>query len=611
MCGIVGIVSRVGQDSVTQRLLEGLKRLEYRGYDSAGIATLQNGELFVRRAAGKLQALQDLVKSDPISGHIGIGHTRWATHGVPSQANAHPHSNGKVSVVHNGIIENYAVIKDRLMSLGYTFLSQTDTEAVVHLLSYYLDQNLSPLEAFRKTLGDIEGAFALAILITGEENFMLVARHGSPLVIGHGDREVMIGSDALALSPWVQKMQYLNDGDYAVIRAGEVEIYNTHHQQITHPLKETNYTGETATKGEFAHFMLKEIFEQPLALKNTLLSFINTENQTLNNLSSLDWNSISRLTIVACGTAYYAASVAKYWFEMIARLPVEVDIASEFRYREPTLPEGGAAIFISQSGETIDTLMAMGLAHSQGQKTIGIINTPESSIARQADHTLYTLAGPEIGVASTKAFTAQLVTLACLVLEAAQKRGSLSQEQVQEYIENLLDLPTVFYQVLQNESTFQDIAALFKEVQDVIYLGRGTSYPIALEGALKLKEISYIHAEGCAAGEIKHGPIALIDHKVPVIILAPNDQWMVKTLSNMQEVVAREGKAICFTDALGREKIAVDHIEATVVEMPASNLLTAPLIYTIPMQLIAYYTAVLRGANVDQPRNLAKSVTVE
>lgn len=611
MCGIIGIISRREKDSVTHRLVEGLKRLEYRGYDSAGVGTLKDGKLFIRRAAGKLDALENLLHTDPISGHIGIGHTRWATHGVPSKENAHPHSNGKVSVVHNGIIENYAKIKDRLVSLGYTFSSQTDTEAVVHLLSFYLDQKLQPLEAFQKTLDDIEGAFALAILITGEEDFLFVARNGSPLVIGHGDQEMMVGSDALALSPWVQKIQYLDDGDYAIIQADNASIYNKDHQQVTHPLKETAHTGEAVTKGDFDHFMLKEIFEQPLSVKNTLASFIDPETQALTLSDAIDWTSISRLTIVACGTAYYAASVAKYWFEMLAHLPVEIDIASEFRYREPVLPKDGLSLFISQSGETIDTLMALTLAQTQGQKTVAIVNTPESSIARQADHVFYTLAGPEIGVASTKAFTAQLATLACLVLQAAQKRQTLSQEKIKDYIKDLHNLPTIFHQILQNDSSFQKVAALFKDVQDIIYLGRGISYPIALEAALKLKEISYIHAEGCAAGEIKHGPIALIDSKVPVVILAPHDQWMVKTLSNMQEVVARGGRAICFTDAQGHEKIKADHMEAQVIEIPSSNILTAPLIYSLPMQLIAYHTAVLRGVNVDQPRNLAKSVTVE
>lgn len=608
MCGIVGIV---GKEAVAERLLDGLKRLEYRGYDSAGIATLDNGKLSVRRASGKLQALRDLVKSSPVTGNTGIGHTRWATHGSPTVDNAHPHSDKKVTVVHNGIIENHAILKERLLKLGYVFTSQTDTETVVHLLSYYLDQGLPPLEAFRKTLGDIEGAYALAILITGHDGLILVARNGSPLVVGHGEGENMVGSDALALSPWVRKIQYLDDGDYGVIRANSVEIYNSDHEIVHHPLRETEYTGEKISKGHYDHFMLKEIFEQPETLKETLRSFIDVEKGTLFGATTIPWSSISRLTIVACGTSYYAACVAKYWFEILVNLPVDVDIASEFRYRSPVLSEGGAALFISQSGETIDTLMALELAKEKKQRTIGLINARESSISRQADHVLYTLAGPEIGVASTKAFTAQLGVLACLVLEAAQERGVMTPKQVNDYLLELQDLPTILYQVLQNDKKFRDVAEILKEARDVLYLGRGTSYPIALEGALKLKEISYIHAEGCASGEIKHGPIALVDTKVPVVILAPNDRWMLKTLSNAQEVVARGAKNICFTDSKGKAKIQADHLEAVIVDMPNTSLLTAPIVYTIPMQLISYYTAVLRGTNVDQPRNLAKSVTVE
>lgn len=608
MCGIVGIV---GKEDVTERLLDGLKRLEYRGYDSAGIATLNHGQLTIRRASGKLQVLRDFVKSNPLFGNTGIAHTRWATHGSPTEDNAHPHSNEKVTVVHNGIIENHAILKKRLLDLGHAFTSQTDTETVVHLFSSYLEGGMAPLEAFRKTLGDIEGAYALAILVTGHDGMILVARHGSPLVVGHGDGENMVGSDALAVAPWVRKIQYLDDGDYGVIRTNSVEIYNSDHEIVHHPLKDTELTGAKISKGDYEHFMLKEIFEQPVTLKDTFLSYMDTQAGTLKKISTVSWDKISRLTIVACGTSYYAACVAKYWFEILAQLPVDVDIASEFRYRSPVLPEGGAALFISQSGETIDTLMALELAKEQGQQTIGLINAPESSISRQAHHVLYTVAGPEIGVASTKAFTAQLGVLACMVLEAAQTRGVLTAQQVNEHILELQDLPTLLYQVLQNDQKLRDMAEILKESHDILYLGRGTSYPVALEGALKLKEISYIHAEACAGGEIKHGPIALVDVNVPVVILAPHDRWMVKTLSNAQEVAARGAKVICFTDSMGKAKIQADHLDAVIVEMPNSSLLTAPIIYTIPMQLIAYYTAVLKGTNVDQPRNLAKSVTVE
>ena len=491
------------------------------------------------------------------------------------------------------------------------FTSQTDTEVVPHLISYYLEQGKTPLEAFRATLSEIEGAFALAVLIKGQDDLIFVARQGSPLVIGRGEGENMIGSDALTLAAWVKNIQYLEDGDYALISGDSVEIFDKQHHSVEREIQQTHLTGDSVSKGTYDHFMLKEIFEQPVAIKNTLMSMIDANTMSLNSGLTIDWSSISRLTIVACGTSYYAANVAKYWFEMMARLSVEIDIASEFRYRDPALPEGGAALFISQSGETIDTLMALNLAKEQGQTTIGIVNAPESSIARQADHVLYTQAGPEIGVASTKAFTAQLAVLACLAIEAGRARGHLSLAQSKEMVAELLVLPTEIYQVLQKESDFKKIADQIKNAQDVIFLGRGTNYPIAMEGALKLKELSYIHAEGCPSGEIKHGPIALIDATVPVIVIAPSDRWMAKTLSNMQEVIARGAQAICFTDAQGKLKLEADQVSSAIVEMPMTTPLTAPIVYTIPMQLLAYYTALLRGSDVDQPRNLAKSVTVE
>ncbi len=611
MCGIVGIV---GNEPVSQRLLGGLKRLEYRGYDSAGIAVLESSQGYpidIRRAAGKLNALADLIAHDPLEGNIGIAHTRWATHGKATQENAHPHFTDRVAVVHNGIIENFAVLKEKLLADGAVFTSQTDTEVVAHLMSSYLDQGQSPLEALRSTLEDIEGAFALAFIIQGNDDVMLVARHGSPLVIGRGQGENMIGSDALALASWVKDMQYLEDGDYGLIYRDDVQIYNKQHQPVDRPIQQTNLSGNSVSKGTYDHFMLKEIYEQPTAIQNTLLSLIDSETQSINTSLGLDWASVSRLTIVACGTSYYAASVAKYWFEMIAHLSVETDIASEFRYRDPVLPEGGVALFISQSGETIDTLMAMSLAKEKGQQTIGLVNAPESSIARQADHALYTYAGPEIGVASTKAFTAQLTVLACLAIDAGKARGHITEGQAKAMVNELLALPAVIYQVLQKESDYQRVAEQIKAVQDVIFLGRGTNYPIAMEGALKLKELSYIHAEGCPSGEIKHGPIALIDTSVPVVVVAPSDRWMTKTLSNMQEVVARGAQAICFTDTEGKVKVEEDQMDSLIVQMPNSSPLTAPIIYTIPMQMLAYHTALLRGADVDQPRNLAKSVTVE
>jgi glutamine---fructose-6-phosphate transaminase (isomerizing) len=608
MCGIVGIV---GQHSVAQRLIEGLKRLEYRGYDSAGIATLEHNQICLRRAKGKLQALQELIAQSPIQGTTGIGHTRWATHGVPSEVNAHPHRSEKVAIAHNGIIENYAEIKERLLQKSHTFSSQTDTEVVVHLITDYLDQGLSPLEALRRTLDGLKGAFALAILVKDEEGTLLAARRGSPLVIGEGDGESFVGSDALVLAPWTQQLRYLEEGDYAVVTAKETVIYDAHHQVVERPLKTSPVSVDSTTKGGYDHFMLKEIFEQPTTVKETLASLINTESNTLNLPVSIEWHSIPKLTMVACGTSYFSTAVAKYWFEMIAKIPVEIDIASEFRYRDAPLPQGGATLFISQSGETIDTLEAMKQARENQQTTIAIVNVAASSMDRLADHTLYTKAGPEIGVASTKAFTAQLAVLACLCLEAALKRGVLSEADVKDHLQHLLNLPNDLYGILQKETEYQQLARLLQPARDALYLGRGTSYPIAMEGALKLKEISYIHAEGYAAGEMKHGPIALIDEQMPVIVLAPSDKWMVKTLSNLQEVVARGGKVICFTDRIGREQIDKDKIPAQVVELPMTTLLTAPFLYAIPMQLLAYDTAVFKGTDVDQPRNLAKSVTVE
>lgn len=608
MCGIIGIV---GNKPVAQRLIDGLKRLEYRGYDSAGIATLDGKKICVRRAKGKLQALQDLFDKDPISGLIGIGHTRWATHGIPSEVNAHPHSSGKVAVVHNGIIENYAHLKEQLQKKGYKFLSQTDTEVVVHLMTDYLNQGLDSLKALQQTLQDIEGAFALVILVKGENNTLLVARRGSPLVIGESDEESFVGSDALVLAPWTQKLRYLEEGDYAVISTQGSTIYDATHKPVDRPLKTISVSADAATKNGFDHFMLKEIFEQPTTIKNTLDSLTDQDSEHLKLPVSIDWTNISKLTMVACGTSYFSTAVAKYWFEMIAKLPVEIDIASEFRYREPPLPAGGAALFISQSGETVDTLEAMKQAKASNQTTIAIVNVPESSMDRLADYTIHTKAGPEIGVASTKAFTAQLAVLACLCLDAAQKRNVLTMAEARKHLQDLLNLPNEIYGVLQKEADFQQAAHRLQPARDALYLGRGTNFPIAMEGALKLKEISYIHAEGYAAGEMKHGPIALIDELMPVIVLAPSDKWMVKTLSNLQEVIARGGIAICFTDKIGREHIEKDQITTQVVEMPTTQPLTAPILYAVPMQLLSYYTAVLKGTDVDQPRNLAKSVTVE
>lgn len=607
MCGIVGLVS---QTEVSERLLEGLKRLEYRGYDSAGIATIVHDQILYRRAKGKLRYLQEVVAQSPIQGKIGIGHTRWATHGSPSVENAHPHVSDKVAVVHNGIIENFAELKLRLVELGHQFNSQTDTEVVAHLITEYLANDLTPLEAIRKTLHDLKGAFALAIVFREHADLMVVARRGSPLVIGFGDNEMAIGSDAMALSLWTSNLSYLEEGDYALITTSGAEIYNKEHELVVRPIRQSLVTSDAVSKGNYRHFMLKEIFEQPTTLEKTLRQYVGEQGIAIPQLD-MDWSRVPRLQIVACGTAYYAGMVAKYWFEKYARLSVDVDIASEFRYRNPCLTPGGVSLVISQSGETIDTLKALTLAKESQQQTIALVNVPESSIARQADHILYTQAGPEIGVASTKAFTAQLMVLACLALHVAKQRQAMDDSQLAEFIEALQGLSQEVTKVLEHDEWVQDIAENLKRSRDTLFLGRGTGYPIALEGALKLKELSYIHAEAYPSGELKHGPIALIDEDMPVLVIAPNDDWMVKTLSSVQEVVARGGQVTCFTDAQGKDLIESEHIDCKTIEMPAIHPFTAPILYTIPLQLVSYYTALVRGTDVDQPRNLAKSVTVE
>lgn len=609
MCGIVGIIST---EPVATKLLEGLKRLEYRGYDSAGIATLVDGKIERRRAQGKLINLQDVLKSRPLAGMIGIGHTRWATHGAPTKENAHPHKSDSVAVVHNGIIENFAELKVMLEGEGHSFNSQTDTEVIVHLLTHYLRQGSPPLQAVQKALHQFKGAFALAITFTGHDNLMIVARRGSPLVIGYGESDVMIGSDALALAPWTQKLSYLEEGDYATLTLKEITIYDKNDQIVERPIRQSTVSGESVSKGTYRHYMLKEIFEQPTAVGNTLNSLICQENLSADipNLS-IDWTDVSRITIVACGTAYYAGVVAKYWIEKYAKIPVEIDIASEFRYRDSPLCGKGVAIFISQSGETIDTLCALQLAAAEGQQTVAIVNVPESSLARQAQHVIYTQAGPEIGVASTKAFTCQLTVLACLALTIGRARGVLTAEEETKMIQTLLELPAQILTQLQRDHTFAELSEHLHQAQDILYLGRGTSYPIAMEGALKMKELSYIHAEGYPAGELKHGPIALIDSKMPVVVIAPGDTWLGKTISNLQEVMARGAKILCFTDSKGAKELHDLRHQIKVCLLPDLDPFTAPIVYTIPIQFLAYYTALLRGTDVDQPRNLAKSVTVE
>ena len=607
MCGIIGIL---GSDDAAPRLIEGLKRLEYRGYDSAGIATLVNGSIHRRRAQGKLANLAAVLEDDPLDGDAGIGHTRWATHGVPNETNAHPHATSRVAVVHNGIIENFQELRAELAAAGHNFESDTDTEAIAALLTQQLDAGGTPREAVAQTLPRLHGAFALAIVFAGEHDLMVGARRGSPLAIGYGDGEMFIGSDALALAPLTKRICYLDEGDWAEITRTGAQVFDESGAEVDRPIRETELSGALIGKGNYDHFMQKEIFEQPAVVGDTLQSFINATTREI-SLPDLpfDLATVPRITVVACGTACYAGWVAKYWLEKVARIPVEIDIASEFRYREAPMPEGGVALFVSQSGETADTLAALRHCRDQGQYIVSVVNVGESSIARESDVVLPTLAGPEIGVASTKAFTTQLAVLACFAIAAARARGALDDAGAAALAGALTEVPSRMTEVLNHDEALREIAHEVAKARDVLYLGRGTAFPIAMEGALKLKEISYIHAEGYAAGEMKHGPIALIDAAVPVIVLAPNDELFDKTLSNVEEVIARGGKVVFMSDRAGVAKLADKAFAA--VEMPAVDPFVAPLLYAIPIQLLAYHTAVVKRTDVDQPRNLAKSVTVE
>jgi len=607
MCGIVGIV---GKERVAERLLEGLRRLEYRGYDSAGIATICNGAIERRRAEGKLDNLARRMHNDIPEGVLGIGHTRWATHGVPNETNAHPHATDKVAVVHNGIIENYRELKAELEAAGRTLASETDTEVVAHLISQYLDEGLAPADATAKALARFEGAFALGIVFAGHDNMMIAARKGSPLAIGYGTGEMFIGSDAMALAPMTQRITYLEDGDWAVINGTGVTIRDASGAKVERAIRETAVSGALAGKAGHPHYMLKEIYEQPQVIGDTLKSFLNPADETI-TLPPLpvDLAIVPKITLSACGTAFYAALTAKYWFERIARVPVDVEVASEFRYRDPVLPEGGLAIFISQSGETADTLAALRECKKRHQHVISVVNVPESSIARESDAILPTYAGPEIGVASTKAFTTQLTVLACLAIVTARARGVLSAEREAVLAKALTEVPARANEVLNHDARIRTLAKEVAQARDVLYLGRGTSFPMALEGALKLKEITYIHAEGYAAGEMKHGPIALIDKSVPVIVIAPTDELFDKTASNMQEVMARGGRVIFLTDGQGAKKLG--GTTSACIALPDVDPFVAPILHAIPVQLLAYHTAVIKGTDVDQPRNLAKSVTVE
>jgi glucosamine--fructose-6-phosphate aminotransferase (isomerizing) len=609
MCGIVGII---GKGEVTPHLVEGLKRLEYRGYDSSGIATIHNGNIVRARAEGKIKNLEKILQDNTPQGSIGIGHTRWATHGLPNTTNAHPHATEKVAVVHNGIIENYRAIKEELESYQMRFESETDTEVIAQLVTHYMNQGDSPQDAANKTFDRLEGAYSLALIFAGEDNLMIGARQGTPLAVGYGDGEMYLASDSYALAPLTNKICFLEDGDRVMVTRDSARIYDVANDDVVRAVRVTAQSGAVMGKGEYPHFMLKEIYEQPAVIGDTLNSFINptTGQITLPADITKILKSTPRITLIACGTAYYAASVAKYWFEQIARIPVELDVASEFRYREAPMPEGGLAIFISQSGETLDTLEALRYAKSQNQTILSIINAIETTIERESDYCLNTLAGPEIAVASTKATTCQLTTLACLAIAAAAERGNINDDQVMEYTDALRHVPTVASEILNHDSAIKDIAGSISKAHYVLYLGRGNLFPIAMEGALKLKEISYITAEGYAAGEMKHGPIALIDDTVPVVVLAPsNDVLFEKTASNIQETVARGGKVFMISDAKGVESLKDNSIWS--VTMADVHPFVAPILYAIPVQLLAYHIAVIKGTDVDQPRNLAKSVTVE
>ena len=607
MCGIIGII---GKADVAPLLVDGLKRLEYRGYDSAGIATIVDGEIGRRRAEGKLANLADLVERKPLPGRIGIGHTRWATHGVPNETNAHPHATKRAALVHNGIIENFQELRSELEVQGCRFESESDTEVVVQLLTCYLQQGMTPIQATKKTLGRLEGAFALAIVFAGEQDLMIGARRGSPLAVGYGDGEMFLGSDALALAPLTSKLSYLDEGDWVVLTSSSADVFDAEGNRVTREIKESAISGAMIGKGNYRHFMLKEIYEQPAVIGDTLRALFNptTRRMQLPELP-VDLATVSRFGITACGTAYLAGFVSRYWFEKIARVPVDLDIASEFRYREAPMPKDGVLLSISQSGETIDTLEAMRYGKRAGQTLLSIVNVAESAIARESHGSLHTLAGPEIGVASTKAFTTQLTVLAALAIEAAVARGTIDDDRASALTAALLEVPSRAAEVLNHDEKIREIAETVAAARDVLFLGRGTSYPIALEGALKLKEISYIHAEGYAAGEMKHGPIALIDDNVPVVVIAPSDEMFDKTASNIQQVVARGGKVILISDAKGIA--AAGKYAIASIELPAVDPFVAPILYAIPVQLLAYHTAVLKGTDVDQPRNLAKSVTVE
>ncbi len=608
MCGIVGIL---GREPVAGSLVSALKLLEYRGYDSAGIATLENGQLTRLRAQGKLRNLEARLTTEPLRGTIGIGHTRWATHGKPTEHNAHPHATDRLAVVHNGIIENFRDLRRELEKDGAEFRSETDTEVVAHLVSREMDKGRVPLDAVRAALPRLRGAFALAFLFRGEDNLLIGARKGSPLAIGHGEGEMFLGSDAIALAPFTDAISYLEEGDCVVLTREDVSFFDAEGHKVERTVLKSNTPAFRVDKGSYRHFMAKEIHEQPEVVQHTLARYLDmtAERVYLRAKLPFEWRDLARVSISACGTSYFAGLVARYWFERLARLPVDIDVASEFRYREAPLQSGGLAIFVSQSGETADTLATLRYAREHRQHVLAIVNVPGSAIARESDVVMPTLAGPEIGVASSKAFTCQLAVLACLAIAAGRARGVLSEEDERKLVRSLIQVPRLMSEALALEAHVQQLARTLAGSQNVLYLGRGTSFPVALEGALKLKEISYIHAEGYAAGELKHGPIALIDEKMPVIVIAPYDRVFEKTLSNLQEVAARRGRIILITDPEGAKAAEPEPLSA--ITLPAMPAAITPLVYAIAVQLIAYHTAVEMGTDVDQPRNLAKSVTVE
>jgi glucosamine--fructose-6-phosphate aminotransferase (isomerizing) len=608
MCGIVGILGRA---PVAEPLVDSLKRLEYRGYDSAGVATLEGKHLARRRAEGKLKNLEARLQAKPLAGHTGIGHTRWATHGKPTENNAHPHATDRVAVVHNGIIENFRELREALQEKGTVFKTETDTEIVLHLVDDLLAQGFGPVDAVKAALAQLRGAFALGFIFAGEDDLMIGARNGPPLAIGYGEGEMYLGSDAIALGPFTDTIAYLEDGDWVVLTRKGAVIYDKHNAVVHRDaLKHTAATA-LVDKANYRHFMAKEIHEQPEVVGHTLARYVDmaSERVALPKELPFDFRDIQRISIVACGTASYAGFIAKYWFERLSRLPVELDVASEFRYREAPLRKGDLAVFISQSGETADTLAALRYAKEQGVHTLSVVNVPSSTIARESETVLPTLAGPEIGVASTKAFTCQLMVLAAIAVAAGKARGELSDADEAKLVHGLVEIPRLMAEALMTEPQIEKLAREIAKSKDVLYLGRGTSYPLALEGALKLKEISYIHAEGYAAGELKHGPIALIDENMPVVVIAPFDRVFEKTVSNMQEVAARGGNIILMTDAKGAAEATIESLVTIILPDMAATF--TPMVYAIPVQLLAYHTAVVMGTDVDQPRNLAKSVTVE